>query len=87
MKKQIFLACLCAPLSAIAGGPADPAAPVPPTRYQSPLPPMPAAPPPGTPDQNWKKANETAAGTDSMSLTMDHAMHQHDAPKPEEKSK
>ena len=70
MKKQLFLACLCAPLLAHAG-PADPAAPVPPTKYENPLPPAPKPPAPGTPDENWKKANEKAAETDSMSLTMD----------------
>jgi hypothetical protein len=86
MFKKIILACLCAPAAALAGDPADAAAPVPPTRYLSPLPPAPAAPPAGTPDQHWKKANEKAAETDSMSLTMDHAMHKHEAPKPVEKS-
>lgn len=85
MKKQLLLACLCAPLAAFAG-PDDPKAPVPPTRYESPLPPPPSAPAPGTPDQNWKKANETAAETDSMSLTMDHKMD-HDTESKKEKAR
>jgi hypothetical protein len=71
MSKAILLACLVTPLLAVAGGPDDPSAKVPPTRYQSPLPPSPPPPAPGAPDQNWKKANDKAAETDSMSLTMD----------------
>lgn len=61
-----------------AADPADPNAAVPPTRYVS----MPSVPvvaaPATTPAQNWKAANETVAGIDAMSLTMEM-----DAPAPQ----
>lgn len=60
-------------------GPADPTVAVPATRYQGTLPYSPAAPAPASADRNWKAANQTVAGYDSMRLTMG-AMH---APAPE----
>jgi hypothetical protein len=51
-------------------GPADPTAAVPATRYQGTLPYRPATPAPGSADRNWKAANQTVAGYDSMRLTM-----------------
>jgi hypothetical protein len=55
-------------------GPADPTASVPATRYQGTLPYHPATPAPASADRNWKAANQTVAGYDSMRLTMG-AMH------------
>lgn len=52
---------------------ADPAAAVPPTRYQPALPYFPAPAAATSPDQHWADANRTVAAYDSMSLTMDSA--------------
>jgi hypothetical protein len=60
------------------GGPADPAAAVPATRYQGSLPYRPPAPGAASADRNWKTANQTVAGYDSMRLTM--GMHGAPAP-------
>jgi hypothetical protein len=62
-------------------GPADPTAAVPATRYQGTLPYRPATPAQASADRNWKAANQTVAGYDSMRLTMPGMPAQ--APQPE----
>jgi hypothetical protein len=52
--------------------PADPNATVAPTRY-APMPAAHAGAPATPPAQNWTTANQTVAGYDSMSLTMETA--------------
>lgn len=52
--------------------PADPNAPVPPTRYV-PMPAASVAAPTTSPAENWKALNQTVAAYDSMSLTMEMA--------------
>lgn len=52
--------------------PADPNAPVPPTRYV-PMPAASVAAPTTSPAENWKALNRTVAAYDSMSLTMETA--------------
>lgn len=58
------------PLS-YAADPADPAAAVPPARYQSAIAFKPPQPAPASPADTWKANNELVGAIDSMSLTMD----------------
>jgi hypothetical protein len=53
--------------------PADAIALVPPTRYESILPPSAAAVATASPAQNWKALNQVVGSYDSMALTMDMA--------------
>lgn len=54
--------------SSAGADPADPAAPVPPTRYL-PMPAPPSAAPAASPAANWKALNRAVAESDSMAPT------------------
>lgn len=60
--------------------PADAHAPVPPTRYQSPLIAAPVPAGTGSPADNWPALNRAVASYDSMALTMDMPAPQAAAP-------